>query len=257
MMPSFKMETPAITLTNNKQIKIVNKFKYLGEIITWNVNEKASIQHRTTKLKQAQYITWPAYKKKSLSINAKFKHYNSVIKPEATYASETLFKLNTRSTTDKLQKTERRILRTIINKKHQVDGQWRLLPNEIVYQESESIIDTMQKRRVALFCHIARLPETRILKQLFNYFWNSKTQNNWFKEVRDDLNELNLTMQQIKNREEKRILGNRDTRLKLKTFTRKQYTLTDKERAARSERMKKYWEQQRKQAKSVALIFKT
>lgn len=204
-------------------------------------------------MKQAQYSTWPAYKKKSLSINAKFRHYNSVIKPEATYASETLFKLNTKSTTDKLQKTDRRILRTIINKKHQVDGQWRLLPNEVVYQESESIIDTMRKRRVAFFCHIARLPETRILKQLFNYFRNSKTQNNWFKEVHNDLKELNLTMKQIENREEKRILGNRDTRLQLKTSTRRQYTITTEERAARSERMKKFWEQQRKQAKSVAM----
>ena len=92
----------------------------------------------------------------------------------------------------------------------------------------------MRKRRVAFFCHISRLPETRILKRLFVYFWKSKTKNYWFKEVQDDLNELGLTMQQIENREEKRILKNKDVRLQLKTSTRKQYTITNEERAARS-----------------------
>lgn len=119
----FKHHT-SITLNINKQIKNVKKFKYLGETITWNSKEKLSIEKRATKLKQAQRITWPTYRKKCLSINAKLKHYQSVIKPEATYASVTIFKLNAKSTTDKLQKTDRRIIRTIINKKHQNDGQW-------------------------------------------------------------------------------------------------------------------------------------
>lgn len=246
MMPTFKTEETVAQMKNNKQIKIVKKFKYLGEIITWNSNEKASIESRTTKLRQAQRITWPTYKKKSLSMNAKLKHYYSVVKPEATYASETLFKLNAKSTTDKLQKADRRIIRTIIQKKHQVDGQWRLLPNEVVYQKSESIVDTMRKRRIALFSHIARLTEARLLKQLFDYFWKNKTKNNWFNEVQDDLEELNITIQQIKNREEKKILKDRDIRLKLKTFARRQYTITDEQRAARSERMKRFWENKRK-----------
>lgn len=246
IMPTIEVETPVIQLNNNKQIKVVKKFKYLGEIITWNINEKASIEYRTTKLRQAQRVTWSTYKKKCLSMNAKFKHYGSVVKPEATYASETLFKLNTKATTDKLQKIDRRIIRTIINKKHQVDGQWRLLPNEIVYRENETIVDTMRKRRIAFFSHIVRLPETRLLKQLFNFFWKSKTKNNWFVEVQNDLEELNITMEQIAERKEKRILRSRDTRLKLKTVKRKQYTITDEERAARSERMKKFWEKKRK-----------
>lgn len=151
IMPTFPVTAPTITLANTKQIKIVNKFKYLGEIITWNSNEKSSIESRTFKLKRAQRITWPTYKKKSLSINAKLQHYCSVIKPEATYACETLFKLNTKATTDTLQKVDRRILRTIINKKHQVDGQWRLLPNAVVYRESESIIHTKRKKKNCLF----------------------------------------------------------------------------------------------------------
>lgn len=242
IMPNFKSEVKVIQMNNNKQIKIVNKFKYLGEILTWNSSEKASIEHRTTKMKQAQRITWPTYKKKSLSINAKFKHYRSVVKPQATYASETLFRLNTSSTTDKLQKADRRIIRTIIQRKHRVDEQWRLLPNEEVYRNIESVTDTMRKRRVSFFGHISRLSETRVIKQLFNYFMKNKTKNNWFVEIQEDLDELNLTMQQVQNREEKKILKDKDLRLKLKTCTRRQYTITEEERMARSRRMKLFWE---------------
>lgn len=245
MMPTFPVTTPTIILTNNKQIKIVHKFKYLGEIISWNSNEKSAIENRTFKIKRAQRLTWPTYKKQSLSINAKLQHYCTVVKPEATYACETLFKLNTKATTDTLQKVDRRILRTIINKKHQVDGQWRLLPNAVVYRESESIIDTMRKKRIAFFCHLYRLNEARILKQLFNYFWKNKTKFNWFKEVQNDLEELNITLAQIENREEKKILKNKNIRFDLKTTKRKQYVISDAERAARSSRMKTFWERKK------------
>ncbi|XP_049809003.1 carcinine transporter-like [Schistocerca nitens] len=77
------------------------------------------------------------------------------------------------------------------------------------------------------------LPETRLLKRLFTYFWERKTKNKLFKEVQDYLDELGLTMQQIEGREEKKILKHSDTTFKFKTFTRKKYTITDEERAAR------------------------
>ena len=208
-------------------------------------------------MKQAQRITWPSYKKKSLSINAKFKHYQSVVKPEATYASETLFKLNTSSTTDKLQKVDRRIIRTIIQKRLKVDGQWRLLPNKEVYQHTESILDTMRKRRISFFGHISRLPETRLIKQLFDYFWRNKTKNNWFVEVQEDLNELNLTISQVRNREEKRLLKDKDVRLTLKTYTRKLYTITEEQRKIRSTRMKLFWENKKKLKTQFPVVIKT
>ena len=126
-----------------------------------------------------------------------------------------------------------------------MDGQWRLLPNEVVYKETESIVDTMRKRRIAFFCHISRLPDTRQLKVLFNYFFKSKTKNSWFMEIQNDLDELGLTMSQIANKDEKNILKNKNIRLPLKTFTRKTYTISDAERAARSTRMKMFWEKKK------------
>lgn len=231
---------------NGNKIKIVTQFKYLGEIITNNLNEKTSIQMRTNKLARAQKLTWNTYKKKCLSINAKLKHYNSVIKPEATYAAETLFHLNEQSKTDKLQKVERRIGRTCINKTYQKDGQWRILPNKLVYKELEPITDTMRKRRLGFFGHIMRMQDSRLLKQLVQYNLASKnttTGCRWIREIRDDLKEIGLTPEDTINKTEfKKKLKDINPRF---TLTRRKFTtriFSTQERARRSDRMKKYWQ---------------
>lgn len=248
IMPTFKQELQALQLNNGNKIKIVKKFKYLGEIITWNLNEKLSIETRVTKLKQAQRITWPTYKKKSLSINAKIRHYNSVIKPEATYASETIFKLNTQSTTDKLQKIDRRILRTAINFKHQVHGKWWIIPNNTIYKENESIIDTMRKRRIAFFGHLYRLSDTRLTKQLLKYQLKNKTQNKWIQELKSDMKDLKITERMIEDREEKKILKeNKLTQLPFNKRNQSNVVITEKMRAARSRNMKLMWERKKQQ----------
>lgn len=258
LMPTFKQELRYLQLNNGDKIKIVQKFKYLGEIITWNLDEKPSIENRITKLKQAQRITWPTYKKKSLSINAKIRHYNAVVKPEATYASETLFKLNTQATTDKLQKIDRRILRTAINFKHQIQGKWWIIPNAIVYQENESVIDTMRKKRLAFFSHLYRLPDTRLTKQLLSYQLKTKTQNKWFQEIKDDMESLSITKEMIEHREEKKVLKeNRLTQLPFKKRKQTTVIITEKMRIARSNNMKMMWERRRKQAQPTACSLKT
>ena len=245
IMPQKPTALKEININGNK-VKIVAQFKYLGEIITNNLNEKTSIQIRTNKLAKAQKLTWDIYRKKCLSINVKIKHYNTVIKPEATYAAETLFHLNEQSKTDKLQKIERRIGRTCINKKHQKDGQWRIVPNKVVYKELEPITDTMRKRRLGFFGHIMRMPESRLLKQLVQYNLNSKnttTGCRWIREIREDLKEIGLTPEDTidKIKLNHKI---KDTNLRF-TLTKKQFTtrvFSIEERTRRSERMKKYWE---------------
>lgn len=232
-----------INIDGNK-VQIVTQFKYLGEIITNNLNEKPSVQIRTNKLAKAQKLMWDIYKKKYLSINAKIKHYNAVIKPEATYAAETLFHLNGQSKTDKLQKIERRIGRTCINKKYQKDGQWRIVPNKVVYKELEPITDTMRKRRLGFFGHIMRMQDSRLLKQLVQYNLKSKnttTGCRWIREIREDLKEIGLTPEDTvdKYKLKNKIKNIRFTLTKNKVTNR---VFSTEERARRSERMKKYWE---------------
>lgn len=93
--PTFKQKLQALQLNNGNKIKTVQKLKYLCKIITWNLNEKPSIESHVTKLKQAERITCTTYKNKSLSIITKIRYYNSVANSETT--CETLFKLNIKS----------------------------------------------------------------------------------------------------------------------------------------------------------------
>lgn len=65
------------------------------------------------------------------------------VKPEATYASETLFKLNIKSTMDKLQKTEENHMNN-----YQGPKRWHILPDEVIYRESESLVDRICEKAV-------------------------------------------------------------------------------------------------------------
>ena len=81
-----------ISKLNTKYGKInrVSHFKYLGEILEPTGGEKISQKMRVIKMRRAYHKIHDIYNKKCLSMNTKIRHYNSVIKPEALYASETL-----------------------------------------------------------------------------------------------------------------------------------------------------------------------
>lgn len=231
---------------NGNNIAIVEKFKYLGETITYNLNERPAWEDRINKLLRGQQITKNVYNKKSLSIHTKLRHYKAVIIPQITYGSETLQKVEGQGIKEKLRKMERRILRTIINKKNIVDGQHRILPNDQIYSRIEPITNTMRKRKISFLAHILRMPEDRLLRKIILKFLNTKSTNNripWINETEQDIKELGLTMEDIKNRtphykntmkDQNKILTNKERR------TGKQ-NCSDEVRKARSDRMKKYW----------------
>ena len=116
----------------------------------------------------------------------------------------------------------------------------------MVYNNLEPITDTMRKKRLGFFGHIMRMPDSRLLKQLVQYNLASKnttTGCRWLKEIREDLKEIGLTTEDAANKK------SLTTALKNMTF---HFPLTKKkiptrifsaeERARRSIRMKKYWE---------------
>ena len=229
---------------NNRKIKIVKQFKYLGEIITYNLDEKPAWQERTNKMIRAQKLTWSTYNKKCLSIKTKLKHYKTVVQPEVTYGSETLFKITQKNRTDKILKVERRIGRTCINKKYQKDGQWWIVPNEVVYKELEPITDTIRKKRISFFGHIMRTPKTRLSRKIIDKLWNMKQQVGWIKEIREDMEELEITLEDLQNKTDHlKKLKNIKTRFKEKIDKRHttKRVFSDEERQRRSERMKRYW----------------
>ena len=75
--------------TKYGKVNRVEKFKYLGEYIQIRGANKASNIDRTEKLQKAYKLTWTHYNKRNISIQAKLRHYSTVVLPEALYASET------------------------------------------------------------------------------------------------------------------------------------------------------------------------
>jgi Reverse transcriptase (RNA-dependent DNA polymerase). len=240
------------------EIKIVNKFKYLGEIITYNLNEKPAWQNRIKKLNKANYITKNTYNKKGISIAAKLKHYLTVTQPEVTYAAETIFKTTNTAEIDRILKTERRIIRTCINKQYEINGHWRIASNETVYKEIEPILSTIRKKRISFFGHLIRAPANRISKKIIEKLWKSKSNIKWITEIKEDLKELQITVDDLKNKTDNtKKLNNKQTRLQTKINKRSTgRVITNEERKRISERMKKYWADRRAKISAYKNKFK-
>ena len=98
---------------SNGKIKRVEKFKYLGEWIEASMSEKVAFTSRMNKMELAYHLTKNIYNKRSISLNTKLKHYCTVIRPEALYASECLA-MNKKGMMEKLEIKERKILRKIL-----------------------------------------------------------------------------------------------------------------------------------------------
>lgn len=103
-------DAPKTMKTKYGKINRVTKFKYLGEIIEANASDKEGITARTRKMETAFQLTKNTYNKKSISINGKLRHYNTVVKPECLYASECL-NMNMKGQMEEVAKKERKIMR--------------------------------------------------------------------------------------------------------------------------------------------------
>ncbi len=236
---------------NGSFIDIVDSFKYLGETITYNLSEKAAWKARISKLSRGQHVTRDTYKRKSLSIHTKLKHYKAVLRSQAMYCSETLFNIDGNGIKETIRRVERRILRTCINKKHVVDNQFRLLPREQIYREIEPITDAMRKKRISFFGHILRTPTSRLLRRLIEKFMSAKTDRAtipWLGEIKKDISELNLTIDDVKNRTTiyRETINDRKRILPIKTIKRRQQVCSEELRKERSDRMKRYWEEKKR-----------
>ncbi|KAL1451182.1 hypothetical protein WDU94_003467 [Cyamophila willieti] len=238
-------QAPKQMKTKYGKINRVPRFNYLGEIIQPNGLDKEANKVRARKMETAFQLTRNIYNKKSLSINAKLRHYNTVIKPESLYASECLT-LNTAKQLEEIEKKERKIIRRILGPR-QENGMWKLRSNKEVYENTEKIGDTMRKRRVQFYGHLERMNENRLSKQLFDYFdKNPNTKLTWFNETKKDLNEMEIPREIINERNQfkekiKEFQGYKE-REKKKTGA----PWTEERKQQHRERMKKYWEERKK-----------
>lgn len=71
-------------------INRVHTFKYLGQVVDPTGKEETAPQTMYQNMKIALGNIRNLYNKKCLSMNTKIRHYNTMIKPEIMYVSETL-----------------------------------------------------------------------------------------------------------------------------------------------------------------------
>ena len=197
----------------------------------WNLDE--------TKWKQPSSLRKTPITKNP-SWNSKIRHYNTVVKPEALYAAETL-SLTTYGPIEKLEIKERKILRKILGPKFH-NNELSHISNETLYRRTKRIADIIRKRRIDFYGYILRMDPRRITKRIFDFFHNKKTKPNWFKETEKDLRELQITEEMLADGSAKKITKDKMKRFQDRVKTKRLYRISEEERTARSERMKKYWE---------------
>lgn len=244
----------------NTKVELVKKFKYLGETITHNNNEKINWKERTDKLKKSLFTTQNIYNKKCLSTKTKIRHYQTVILPEIQYACETISGPYKMGEIETIEKIERRIIRKCINKKNLVEGQWRIIPNETVYKTITPLTEFFRRKRISFLGHILRTEDTRLAKRLIDFYWNKKIKSNWVREVQKDMEELGILKEDLVTKSQKysEWIKTNTITLTHKPKPRRNVVYSEEERRRRSERLKKIWakkkEETAKQMKQLRTI---
>ena len=134
--------------TKYGKINRVTHFKYLGEVLEPTGKEKIAQNTRLLKMKRALYKTQGIYNKKWLTTFTKIRHYNTVIKPEVLYASETLM-LHTKADLENILTHERKSIGKIIGPKFTDEG-YRLHSRDTTEKFSNIAAD-IRKRRLKFY----------------------------------------------------------------------------------------------------------
>ena len=92
-----------------------------------------------------------------------------------------------------------RILRKILGPIKE-GHQYRRRQNNELYKHIEKITDTIRKRRIAFYGHLQRMNSNRLTGRIFRYIRKLKTANTWISETENDIEELQITQEDITER---------------------------------------------------------
>ena len=149
----------------------VEKFEYLGSLLTWDNNCSEEIKRRIGKATGAMASLKHIWNSKKLKIENKLKILTTCVFSVLLYASETwtLKEADRKKLLAFEMKCYRQILR--IN--------WRdRIRNEDISKRTskeETIIDTIKKRKLRLFGHICRMDDNRLIKHTIFAITNGKS----------------------------------------------------------------------------------
>ncbi|KAJ8870505.1 hypothetical protein PR048_029528 [Dryococelus australis] len=166
-------------------------------------------KQRVRKLELAYRITQNHYNKKAISIQAKIRHYNTVIKPEATHGSKCL----------------------TVNKKELRE-----------LEKYRNITDTVRRRRLKFYGHLKRMNENRLTKKIFNYIAKLKCTTGRMVETRKDVVKVGITEELFNNRENMRRLIDSARFPEDRPKPRPEIVWAEEQRRAVGEEMRRLWE---------------
>lgn len=230
--------------TQYGKVAQVSDFRYLGEIIQPSGLNSRANQERISRLQKAYKLTWNHYNKKSISVNAKLRHYKTVVLPEALYAAETTV-IHGHTKIREIEKQERKILRKIYGPVFR-EGIWIKRPTREIYKEIETITDTIRKRRMKFYGHVSRMNQNRLTRRIFEIASKSKNKTKWITETEADIKELGITQDNLNNREQFRNIIQKHTLKQEHTKNRIGKKWSEERKREHSERMKRIWEERRK-----------
>lgn len=156
---------PANININNEEVKNVDKFTYLGSVITTDGGAEADVRARVAKASHAFSTLTKVWKSKNISRNTKLRIFNSNVKAVLLYGAETW--LTNRTVINKLQVFVNKCLRRILG----IFWPERITNEELWSQtKQESIEMTVRRRTWRWIGHTLRKPDSDITKQSLE--WN-------------------------------------------------------------------------------------
>ena len=228
-------------------IQKVENFKYLRELLTINNSEKQTLASRYAKMSKALFLTRNIYNKKNISRQAKIRHYQTVIRPEVLYAAECLT-MTSRAYLDKIEITERKIIRKILGPELREDGEWHIRHNKDVYSHIEPMSSIIKKRRIQFYGHLTRMDPKRLTSQILQYKESSKNPDKWFRKITEDMTHLKIDRRTLTERDKlRKLLKTGSVILEAKrTRNGGKRVFSEEQRRQQSERMKCYWAAKKK-----------
>uniref|UniRef100_A0A8D8RKU7 Endonuclease-reverse transcriptase n=1 Tax=Cacopsylla melanoneura TaxID=428564 RepID=A0A8D8RKU7_9HEMI len=210
-------------------------------------SEFAAIEGRCNKLEGAFHTCKNLYKSKSLSRNLKLCHYNTVIRPSALYAAETLL-MTKKGALRKLELKDRKILRKILGPINE-NGNYRRRHNNELFDHIEDLVTVMRKRRMQFYGHLERMDPKRLTHRIHSCISKKPSYAKWTIQVKKDLEEARISHNLIWNRTEFRDAVKSTNNLKPLTSTtaRPNSKWTAERKADHSSRMKIYWQKRKNQ----------
>ena len=190
---------------HQEDIKEVDKFVYLGSIVSKDGGTDEDIKSHINKARHAFTTLRPIWRSTALSLHNKIRIFNTNVKSVLLYGSETW--RVTKTNTHKLQTFINRCLRNILNIRWPV-----VISNEQLWERTkQSPIGTeVQKRKWGWIGHTLRKPASNVTRQALE--WNpqgkrkvGRPKQTWRRSVEVEVKAAGMTWTELKRTSQNRV----------------------------------------------------